>query len=106
MGRIEVKSNFTVNGKEVSEGNNFNGKDSFDRRRRRNEQIRRNQRIARDLSERFGSIADGSFAYLCGVADKLSEAKIYELYEKSRSPKVRNSWAWFLAMSKRQISSE
>lgn len=101
MGRTE-NVNVNVNG--ASERSNFNVKDNVSRSRR-SAQIKRNQRIAAELTRKFGSIAEGSFAYLCGVADKLSEAKIWDLYERSQHWKVRNSWAWFLAMTKRELDA-
>lgn len=64
--------------------------------------IRRAQRIADELTRKFGSPAKGSYAYLCKCANRLSEATIWNIYEKCHKIGVVNSWAYFLSATKAQ----
>lgn len=64
--------------------------------------ILRSQRIADDLTRKFGPVAKNSYAYLCKCAYRLSEHQIWSIYEKSLDRHITNKWAYFLATTKAQ----
>lgn len=64
--------------------------------------IRRAQRIADDLTRKFGKVSSNCYSYFCKCAYNLPESVIWNCYEDSRSPSVRNSLAYFLSVTKSQ----
>ncbi len=64
--------------------------------------IRRAQRIADELVRKFGSSSSNCYSYFCKCAYCLPENVIWNAYEDSRRHTVRNSLAYFLAVTKSQ----
>lgn len=64
--------------------------------------IRRAQRIANELTRKFGPRSKSSYRYFCKLAYNLPESTIWNCYEDSMRPKVANSLAYFLAITKAQ----
>lgn len=93
------KANVNVN--EASKRSYFNVKDRVYSSRSQ-AKIRRTQRIADELTRKFGDPAKGSYAYLCKCANRLSESTIWSIYEKCHRIGVTNSWAYFLSATKAQ----
>lgn len=91
-----------VNVKEASFRSNFNVKEGVKRSSTSQDRIRRNQRIADDLTRKFGTVAKGSYKYLCKCANNMTENQIWSIYEQAMRPKVANHWAYFLAATKAQ----
>lgn len=60
---------------------------------------------AKHLQQKFGPVADGSLAFLRKCFNRMSEDKVWQLYESAMRPnlKVRtNRFAWFIGAAKAQ----
>lgn len=66
------------------------------------EKIRRAQRIADDLTRKFGPASENCYAYFCKCAYNLSENTIWNCYEDCIKPAVKNHLAYFLTVTKAQ----
>lgn len=96
----------TNNVKEASERSNYNVKEEICGKVKRSgnsqARIRRAQRIADDLTRKFGPRSKNSYQYFCKLAYNLPESTIWNCYEDSVRPRVSNSLAYFLAITKAQ----
>lgn len=103
----------TINVKEASERSNINVKESesldlsfavnrINRSGSSRARIRRAQRIADELTRKFGPRSKNCYQYFCKLAYKLPESVIWDCYEDCVKPKVANSLAYFLAITKAQ----
>lgn len=103
MGR-NPEANVNVN--EASKRSNFNVKDGNCGKLKRSgnaqARIRRAQRIADELTRKFGVRSKSCYLYFCKCAHKLPESTIWEIYESSRGSRIGNSLAYFLAATKAQ----
>lgn len=64
--------------------------------------IRRAQRIADDLTRKFGPRSKNCYRYFCKCAYNLPENVIWDCYEDCMRSKVTNNLAYFLSATKAQ----
>lgn len=64
--------------------------------------IQRAQRIADDLTRRFGPASKNCYAYFCKCAYRLSENTIWNCYEDAHKSSVKNNLAYFLSVTRSQ----
>lgn len=66
------------------------------------EKIRRAQRIADSLVRKFGPRSNKCYKYFCKCAYRLPEYQIWNYVEDSHKPRIKNSLAYFLSVTKAQ----
>ena len=89
---------------------NVNVKEMEKRKNNVNVKVSKEQRIknlnnARHLQQKFGPIADGSLGFLRKCFNRMSEDKVWSLYESAMRPDLKiskNRFAWFIGAAKAQ----
>lgn len=69
------------------------------------EQSIKNLNNARHLQRKFGPVADNSLGFLRKCFNRMSEDKVWSLYESAMRPDLRiskNRFAWFIGAAKAQ----
>lgn len=92
-------SNVNVNGLSFRE--NFNVKASVIDKQRRLQNLSH----AKHLQSKFGSVADGSLGFLRKCFNRMSEDKVWQLYENAMRPDLKiekNRFAYFIGAAKAQ----
>lgn len=89
--------NGNVNVKEVSKGDNINVKVN------RQKRLRALQN-AEHLQQKFGSVADNSLGFLRKCFNRMSEDKVWQLYESAmrQDAGIENPFAYFIGAAKAQ----
>lgn len=90
-----------VNVRVASKGSNINVKAGFDDKQRRLQSLNH----AKHLQQKFGQVADGSLGFLRKCFNRMSEDKVWQLYESAMRPNLKittNRFAWFIGAAKAQ----
>lgn len=91
-----------VNVRVTPKGSNINVKaGALDKQRRL-----QNLNHAKHLQQKFGPIADGSLGFLRKCFNRMSEDKVWQLYESAMRPNLKittNRFAWFIGAAKAQL---
>ncbi len=90
------RPNVNVNGLSFRE--NFNVKASDEQRRLQN------LNHAKHLQQKFGPVADGSLGFLRKCFNRMSEDKVWKLYESAmrKNAGIENHFAYFIGAAKAQ----
>ncbi len=95
-----------VNVKDYLSRKNINVKANVTKHDDKAEAERRWQALqhARHLQQKFGPVADGSLGFLRKCFNRMSEDRVWQLYESAMRPNagIKNPFAWFIGAAKKQ----
>lgn len=89
-----------VNARVASKGSNINVKAGFNDKQRRLQNLNN----AKYLQQKFGPVADGSLGFLRKCFNRMSEDKVWQLYESAirENAGIKNPFAYFIGAAKTQ----
>lgn len=98
---MERNGNINFNVKEVSKGNNINANIKDKQERQRRWQALQH---AKHLQQKFGPVADNSLGFLRKCFNRMSEDKVWQLYESAmrENAGITNHFAYFIGAAKAQ----